>query len=41
MVNRYAEEGSPFARQADRAIKAIEEQRARSSSGGSPAGPNS
>ena len=41
MVQQYAEEGSPFSRQADRALKAIEEQRGQSSSGGSPAGPDS
>ncbi|PSQ59877.1 MAG: zinc ribbon domain-containing protein [Bacteroidetes bacterium QH_10_64_19] len=41
MVQQYAEEGSPFSRQADRALKAIEEQRSQSSSGGSPAGPDS
>jgi len=37
MVQQYAEDGSPFARQADRALKAIEEQRGSSSSGGATA----
>lgn len=41
MVQQYAGEGSPFSRQADRALKAIEKQRGQSSSGRSPAGPNS
>ncbi len=33
MVKRFADEGSPFYRQADRALTVIEEQQARSSSG--------
>lgn len=33
MVKRFADEGSPFYQQADRALTVIEEQRARSSSG--------
>jgi tetratricopeptide (TPR) repeat protein len=36
-VQQYAEDGSPFYRQADRAIKVIEQQRTRSSSGTSGA----
>jgi tetratricopeptide (TPR) repeat protein len=40
MVQQYAEDGSPFARQADRALKAIKEQREQSSSNGSTAAPN-
>ena len=35
MVQKYAEEGSPFARQAERAIDVIEKRRSRTSSGGS------
>lgn len=35
MVKQYAEDGSPFSRQADRALTVIEEQRNRASSGGS------
>lgn len=40
MVKRYAEDGSPFASQADRALKAIKEQREQSSSDGSASAPN-
>ena len=35
MVQKYAEEGSPFARQAERAIDVIEKRRSRTSSSGS------
>jgi tetratricopeptide (TPR) repeat protein len=39
MVRQYAEDGSPFSQQAERAIKVIEEQRTQSTSGGSPPSP--
>lgn len=38
-VKRYAEDGSPFYQQADRALKVIEQQRGRASSGTSSSGP--
>ncbi|PSQ93955.1 MAG: zinc ribbon domain-containing protein [Bacteroidetes bacterium QH_2_63_10] len=39
MVKQYAEDGSPFSQQAERAIKVIKQQRSQSTSGGSTPAP--
>lgn len=40
MVKQYADEGSPFYRRADRALKVIERRRSQASSGASSSAPN-